>query len=157
MINNKNTKIIAIDYDGTIALDSYPHAGNPNWTIINKAKEEQAAGAILILWTCRDGAELATALEACAEWGLLFDAVNDNPLSRQILYGNNPRKIYADEYWDDHAVTVSHAKWQKQWCDSSMIGHMYEECPICGCMILDTEKFWDCKFCPNCGTEMIGD
>lgn len=52
---------------------------------------------------------------------------------------------------------VTQAKWQKQWCDSSMIGHMYEECPICGCMILDTEKFWDCKFCPNCGTEMTGD
>ena len=55
------------------------------------------------------------------------------------------------------AKPVVHAKWQKQWCDSSMIGHEYEECPICGCMILYTEKFWDCKFCPNCGTEMIGD
>ena len=55
------------------------------------------------------------------------------------------------------AREVTHAKWQKQWCDSSMIGHMYEECPTCGCMILDTEKFWDCKFCPNCGTEMTGD
>lgn len=52
------------------------------------------------------------------------------------------------------AKPVVHAKWQKQWCDSSMIGHMYEECPICGCMILDIEKFWDCKFCPNCGTKM---
>jgi hypothetical protein len=48
------------------------------------------------------------------------------------------------------------AQWQKQWCDSSMIGHEYEECPICGCMILDTEKFWDCNFCPNCGTVMDG-
>jgi hypothetical protein len=55
------------------------------------------------------------------------------------------------------AKPVVHAQWQKQWCDSSMIGHMYEECPICGCMILDTEKFWGCKFCPNCGTEMLGD
>jgi hypothetical protein len=52
------------------------------------------------------------------------------------------------------AREVVHAKWQKHWCDSSMIGHEYEECPICGCMILDTEKFWDCKFCPNCGPEM---
>lgn len=70
--------------------------------------------------------------------------------------------------WDDHielakyllandVTQVVKDQWQKQWCDSSMIGHMYEECPICGCMILDTEKFWDCKFCPNCGTEMIGD
>jgi hypothetical protein len=55
------------------------------------------------------------------------------------------------------AKPVVHAKWQKQWCDSSMIGHMYEECPICGCMILDTEKFWDCKFCPNCGTALEGE
>ena len=52
------------------------------------------------------------------------------------------------------AREVVHAKWQKQWCDNSMIGHEYEECPICGCMILDTEKFWDCKFCPNCGADM---
>jgi membrane protease subunit (stomatin/prohibitin family) len=70
--------------------------------------------------------------------------------------------------WDDHVELAKYllandvaqavkAKWQKQWCDGSMIGHMYEECPICGCMILDTEKFWDCKFCPNCGAEMLGD
>lgn len=54
------------------------------------------------------------------------------------------------------AREVVHAKWQKQWCDNNMIGHEYEECPICGCMILDTEKFWDCRFCPNCGTDMDG-
>lgn len=51
-------------------------------------------------------------------------------------------------------VPVVRAKWQKQWCDNNMIGHEYEECPVCGCMILDTEKFWDCKFCPNCGADM---
>lgn len=51
-------------------------------------------------------------------------------------------------------VKAQEAKWQKQWHDTGMIGHMYEVCPICGCMISDTEKFWDCKFCPNCGTEM---
>ena len=51
---------------------------------------------------------------------------------------------------------VVHAQWQKQWCDNSMIGHEYEECPICSCMILDTEKFWDCNFCPNCGAKMDG-
>ena len=51
-------------------------------------------------------------------------------------------------------VPVVRAKWQKRWCESSMIGHEYEECPNCGCIILDTEKFWDCAFCPNCGTDM---
>ena len=58
---------------------------------------------------------------------------------------------------DDAGDIVRHAQWHKQWCDSSMIGHMYEECPVCGCLILDTEKFWDCAFCPNCGTCMDGE
>ena len=99
-------KIIAIDYDGTITLDSYPHAGNPNWLVINRAKEEQANGATLILWTCREGKELDIALEACTKWGLRFDVVNENPPDRQELWRNNPRKIYADEYWDDKAIEI---------------------------------------------------
>lgn len=53
------------------------------------------------------------------------------------------------------AKTV-HGRWIKQWHDNSLIGHMYEECSICGCMISDYEKFWDCGFCPNCGSTMDG-
>ena len=45
--------------------------------------------------------------------------------------------------------------WKKSW-HNSLIGHEYEECSICGCMISDTEKFWDCNFCPNCGAKMFG-
>jgi hypothetical protein len=75
--------------------------------------------------------------------------------------GTSDMEIFAKEVISDAPIVDAkpavHAKWQKQWCDSSMIGHMYEECPICGCMILDTEKFWDCRFCPNCGTEMLED
>ena len=139
-------KIIAVDYDGTIALDSYPHAGRPNWPVINRAKEEQANGARLILWTCRVGDELATAIEACAKWGLLFEAVNDNPLSRQILYGNNTRKVYADEYWDDHAVTTVCSKWE-HWTGDLL------RCPKCGHEYLD---YLECtNYCGNCGTRMI--
>ena len=106
-----NSKIIAIDYDGTIALDSFPHAGTPNWPVINRAKAEQINGAILILWTCRTGKDLEVALEACTSWGLHFTAVNENPLERQKYWGNNPRKVYADEYWDDHAVPIKYATW----------------------------------------------
>lgn len=97
-------KIIAIDYDGTIALNSYPHAGDPNWPVIEKAKAEIEAGSKLILWTCREGAELCTALEACHKWGLQFAAVNDNLPEMRKAWGNNPRKIFANEYWDDRAV-----------------------------------------------------
>ena len=51
-------------------------------------------------------------------------------------------------------VEIKHGQWQKQWHDNSLIGHMYEECSICGCIISDTEKFWDCNYCPNCGASM---
>lgn len=103
---DERPKIIAIDYDGTIALNSYPHAGDPNWGVIENALAEQADGARLILWTCRHGKELEIALEACRRWGLEFDAVNDNLPEMQAVWGNNPRKIFANEYWDDRAVEV---------------------------------------------------
>lgn len=48
---------------------------------------------------------------------------------------------------------VVHGRWKKNW-HNSLIGHEYEECSVCGCMISDTEKFWDCNYCPNCGADM---
>ena len=50
---------------------------------------------------------------------------------------------------------VQASYWIKHWHDTDMIGHQYEECEHCGCIINDTEKFWDAKFCPNCGSKMI--
>ena len=141
-----SAKIIAIDYDGTIALDSFPHAGTPNWPVINRAKEEQMNGAILILWTCRTGKDLEVALEACTSWGLHFTAVNENTLERQKYWGNNPRKVYADEYWDDHAVTIETAKWE-HWTGGLL------RCSKCGYEYLD---YLECtNYCGNCGTRMI--
>lgn len=141
-----SAKIIAIDYDGTIALDSFPHAGTPNLPVINRAKEEQMNGAILILWTCRTGKDLEVALDACANWGLHFTAVNENPIDRQKHWGNNPRKVYADEYWDDHAVTMETAKWER-WAGDLL------RCPKCG---YEYSDYLECtNFCGNCGTRMI--
>ena len=57
-------KAIAIDYDGCIAINSWPSVGEPNWDVINRAKAEQAKGAKLILWTCREGHKLEEALDA---------------------------------------------------------------------------------------------
>ena len=46
-------------------------------------------------------------------------------------------------------------RWEKHWCDNDLIGHMYEVCPNCrSCEILDTDKFWDSNYCPNCGADM---
>ena len=50
----------------------------------------------------REGEYLREALDFLAINDLLPDAVNDNLPERVKLWGNNPRKIYADVYVDDH-------------------------------------------------------
>lgn len=107
-------KAIAIDFDGCLCANAYPDIGAPNWEIIVAAAAEQSAGAGLILWTCREGGLLENALEACARWGLHFDAVNDILPSWKKFYGNETRKVGATEYWDDKAYRVQNGKLMKE-------------------------------------------
>lgn len=100
--------------DVLCASAHYPDIGAPNWEIIVAAAAEQIAGAGLILWTCRDGELLENALEACARWGLHFDAVNDSLPSWKKFYGNDTRKVGATEYWDDKAYRVQNGKLMKE-------------------------------------------
>ncbi len=37
----------------------------------------------------------------CEDHGIKFDAVNDNISYMKIFFGNNPRKIFVNEYIDD--------------------------------------------------------
>lgn len=66
----------------------------------------KADGGKVILWTCREGKMLEEAVLWCLNRGLRFDAVNDNLPELKEAFGNNTRKIYADEYWDDRSVPV---------------------------------------------------
>ena len=99
-------RAIAIDFDGCLCENAYPEVGAPHWNIIAAAIGAQKNGAGIILWTCREGELLKDALEACDRWGLHFDAVNDSLPSWKEFYGNNTRKVGADEYWDDKAYRV---------------------------------------------------
>lgn len=99
-------KAIAIDFDGCLCTDAFPDIGAPNWAVIVKAAEERAAGAGLILWTCREGELLEEAIDACARWGLHFDAINESLPDWIDAFGNRPRKVGATEYWDDKAVKL---------------------------------------------------
>ncbi len=103
-------RAIAIDFDGTLCKNEYPDIGDPNWNVIYEALQEQKHGAGLILWTCREGNLLYDALEACAEWGLYFDAINDSLPEWKEYFGSTPRKIGADEYWDDKAKVIKNGE-----------------------------------------------
>lgn len=97
----RDYKVIAVDFDNTLFETDYPHIVRPILPVIEMAKARQEKGDKLILWTCREGAELDAAVEACRAEGLEFDAVNDNLQEEKAKWGNNPRKVAADVYWDD--------------------------------------------------------
>lgn len=97
---------IAIDFDGILCQNAYPDIGDPNWDTIHQALKEQSNGAKLILWTCREGRSLERAVASCAGWGLTFDAVNENLPEWRKAYRTDPRKVGANEYWDDRNVII---------------------------------------------------
>ena len=101
-----HTKVIAVDFDGTLCVNKWPEIGEANLPVIHELQRRRARGDRLVLWTCREGALLSKALQWCSRHGLTFDAVNDNVPERIAQYGNNPRKVSADEYWDDRAVNI---------------------------------------------------
>lgn len=96
--------IIAVDFDGTLVEDAFPDIGKPiesTWELMRKAQQH---GCKVILWTSRDNDRLKQAVEFCTERGFHFDAINKNLDEVVILFNNDTRKVYANEYWDDKSV-----------------------------------------------------
>ena len=94
--------IYAVDFDNTLAVTRFPEIVEPKRKIVAAVKMLKA-----ILWTSRAGRDLEAAVEWCHGQGLEFDAVNE-PLPEQVArWGNDTRKVYADFYIDDKAMSVS--------------------------------------------------
>lgn len=98
--------IYAVDFDNTLSIGEYkfPDTGKPNIPLIAYLIDRQKEGDRIILWSCREGDDLAVAVAWCRNLGLTFDAVNDNDSKMKEAWGNNPRKVFADYYIDDRAV-----------------------------------------------------
>lgn len=95
-------EIYAVDFDGTLCEEKWPDIGEPNRPLIFKLIRLRKAGDKIILNTMREGDLLCQAVEWCRRFGLEFDAVNDNLEEEKRKFNNNPRKIYAQYYIDDH-------------------------------------------------------
>lgn len=92
--------IVAVDFDGTLSLDSqYPNIGRFNSTLYDALMDLRKIGWSIVLWTCREGKELKEAVEWCANNGLEFDTINENPSHVPF----KSRKVVADLYVDDRA------------------------------------------------------
>ncbi len=102
-----DSKIIAVDFDGTLCENKWPEIGEPIQNVIEYVLEEKKKGAKLILWTNRVDERLEEAVRWCKEKGILFDAVNDNLTEVVESFGSNCRKIFANEYIDDRNRLIS--------------------------------------------------
>lgn len=102
---DKNGNLIyAVDFDGTLSFGRFPGVGEPPAVLIEFLNREKERGARLILYTCRRGADLETAVAYCRDHGLEFEFINENLPEIIELYGGDTRKIVADFYIDDKAV-----------------------------------------------------
>ena len=98
--------IVAVDFDGTLCEDSWPDIGRENRVLLDIIPMLQKLGVLVVLWTCREGEALEDAVDWCGSRGIRFDAVNENCGCIVELFRWNTRKIHADEYWDDRAVSI---------------------------------------------------
>ena len=96
--------IVAVDFDNTLAITKYPEIIKPINTTIEVIQDMKRRGAIIILWTCREGKELEDAVNWCKENNVPIDYVNENVPERIKILGNDCRKIGADIYIDDKAM-----------------------------------------------------
>ena len=102
----KTMAIYAVDFDNTLAVTRFPEIVGPKAKVVAAVTMLKANGHKIILWTSRAGKDLKDAVEWCTEQGIIFDAVNE-PLPEQMdRWGNDTRKVYADFYIDDKAMTV---------------------------------------------------
>ena len=108
-MTTNSKKIIAVDFDGTITLRdnrkwllgfSFNDIMQVNFPVVKKLCQIQKDYR-LILWTCRRGRSLRRAVQYCRDWGIKFEAVN-----RNLFPHPTSRKIYADFYLDNQALTL---------------------------------------------------
>lgn len=107
-------KIYAVDFDGTLAKTRFPEIISPNIPVFMLCKEIKRRGDILILWTCRCDKDLDEAVQYCKKYGLEFDYINENTPDNVIKWGNDSRKIFANEYIDDKAWSPIRDKEHRQ-------------------------------------------
>ena len=113
--------IVAVDFDGTLSLDAqYPNIGRFNTPLYEALMKLRGIGWSIVLWTCREGKELREAVIWCANNGLEFDAINENP--PEVPFKS--RKVVADMYVDDRAYMPTTAFYK--FIDNTVFMHNYQ-------------------------------
>ena len=102
--------IIATDFDGTLVeAKRFSKFGKPTlWFHIAKKLQDNFPNIKLILWTCREGKYLESAITFCHQNGLMFDAINSDVPS-SIKWKGKTRKPFAHIYVDNRNLDIKSA------------------------------------------------
>ncbi len=100
---SETSKVIAVDFDGTIVEHDYPKIGKEMLFAFATLKALQSKGHKLILWTYRHGNLLHEAVDYCKKNGVEFYAINRN-YPEEKWDDSVPRKVNADVFIDDRNV-----------------------------------------------------
>lgn len=98
-------KVLAIDFDGTIAEASYPEVGKLRPGALEVINELYEEGYGIVINTCREGEALALAIQFMDKIGLKRHFVNSNFPFLIDHFEADTRKISADLYIDDKCLT----------------------------------------------------
>jgi hydroxymethylpyrimidine pyrophosphatase-like HAD family hydrolase len=105
-MSKRDYTLYAIDFDGTLVENQWPEIGKTNRDVLKAVQNLEKAGDKWILWTMRSGKPLEEAKEWCRKHDIDPIAINDNDPKLIEDFGNNPRKVYADWYIDDHNLNM---------------------------------------------------
>ena len=95
------SKIIAVDFDGTCVEHEYPNVGLDVEGAVDTLLRLRKRGHRIILFTMRSGERLDAAVRWFKERRIELWGINRNP--EQEEWTSSP-KVYADFYIDDSAV-----------------------------------------------------
>ena len=104
-MGNREYTIYAVDFDGTLCENEWPEIGKPNHGLIDTLQKAREKDDKIILWTCRTGDLLVEAVSWCKKQGIEFDAINENLPEIIGQFGSESRKVFADIYIDDKAIS----------------------------------------------------
>lgn len=106
-MRSRHIKILAVDFDKTLFHTDYPSIKGQkfvNKCVTRYIRRKKKQGWVIILNTMREpGKGLEEAIQACKDYDIPIDYVNDNPPEMTEQFGYS-RKIGATRYIDDHNI-----------------------------------------------------
>ncbi len=98
--NKYGSLIACCDFDDT--LYDFHKVGNSYEQVKQLVRDLKEVGCYIIIWTGNQDIDFVT--KYLIENNIPFDSINDEaPVSKKLLNGKTPRKVYGNVYIDDRA------------------------------------------------------